>query len=155
MPLKQQGLGRFNKGYCASEQGSRKFRSFYGCIYHQIAGVKSYVSNLINVVNQLYPMVWLKRVRMHVPNIYLSIPTSIKLREIITFRIKHQKRGKKDQRSLTFMDGISNQQAGPGAGSNDQPGKWNGGSGRELFGTIGRTSFYNIIFYHGLSLKIP
>jgi hypothetical protein len=48
----------------------------------------------------------------------------------VLFRIKHQKRGKKDQRSHTSPGGISNQQTEPEAGSNYQPGKLNGGPGK-------------------------
>ena len=47
------------------------------------------------------------------------------------FRIEHQKRGKKDQRSPTSLGGISNQQTDPEVGSNYQPGKLNGRPGMQ------------------------
>jgi hypothetical protein len=41
----------------------------------------------------------------------------------VLFRIKHQKRGKKDQRLHASPGKISNQQTNPEARPNDQPGK--------------------------------
>lgn len=63
--------------------------------------------------------------------------------------MKHQKRGKKDQRSPASLGGISNLQTDPEAGPNYQSGKLNGEQERELCGTMG-TSFYKIILHHGL-----
>jgi hypothetical protein len=54
------------------------------------------------------------------------------------FRIKHQKREKKDQRSPTSLGGIPNQQNDPGIGTNYQSVKSNGtqdSNNAELWGT--------------------
>jgi hypothetical protein len=48
------------------DRWSRKFRSFYVSIYHQIAGVNSYVSDLINTGHLLYLVVCPTQVGIHI-----------------------------------------------------------------------------------------
>jgi hypothetical protein len=45
---------------------SKKLRSFYDCIYHQIEGVKSYVIDVLNDGHLLYLVVLAKRLGIHI-----------------------------------------------------------------------------------------
>ncbi len=75
----------------------------------------------------MYLKLILNEPKLPIAAIYLRIAPFLKFKEIHTFQDKTPKGWEKNQRSATFLGGISNQQTDPGTGTNDPSGKLNGG----------------------------